>query len=84
MRVNSNGRHDTSHSGTANGLEHRLASWAIQEGKRFLWMFLYLWVLFGLFVLNERIILSQKRHWLRLAWVRPHQCSCSRKSHAHD
>lgn len=32
---------------------------ALAEGKQFLVLFLYLWVLFGLFVLNERIILNQ-------------------------
>lgn len=32
---------------------------AIHEAKRFLGMFLYLWVLFGLFVLHESIILAQ-------------------------
>lgn len=31
----------------------------VDEMRRFLVMFLYLWVLFGLFVLNERIILRQ-------------------------
>ena len=30
------------------------------EVKRFVVMFLYLWILFGLFVLNERIILGQR------------------------
>jgi hypothetical protein len=34
--------------------------WLIHEIKRFVWIFLYLWVLFGLFVLNERIILGQR------------------------
>lgn len=33
---------------------------ALDEGTRFMVMFLYLWVLFGLFVLNERIILGQR------------------------
>lgn len=30
------------------------------EARRFIVMFLYLWLLFGLFVLNERIILHQR------------------------
>ncbi|MBS0558631.1 MAG: hypothetical protein JSR21_01110 [Proteobacteria bacterium] len=37
-------------------LKHRVA----HEAIRFFWIFLYLWVLFGLFVLNERIILGQR------------------------
>ena len=36
-----------------------LRSRALAEGKHFLALFLYLWVLFGLFVLNERVILHQ-------------------------
>jgi hypothetical protein len=39
----------------ARTLKQRVAD----EMRRFLVMFLYLWVLFGLFVLNERIILGQ-------------------------
>jgi len=31
----------------------------LAEGRQFVVLFLYLWVLFGLFVLNERIILNQ-------------------------
>lgn len=37
----------------------RLTARASQELRRFVVLFLYLWVLFGLFVLNERIILRQ-------------------------
>lgn len=37
----------------------KLESRALAEGKQFLVLFLYLWVLFGLFVLNERIVLRQ-------------------------
>lgn len=43
-------------------LEHRLhglRALALAEGKQFVVLFLYLWVLFGLYVLNERIILDQ-------------------------
>ena len=38
----------------------KLASRAASEFRRFMVMFVYLWVLFGLFVLNERIILGQR------------------------
>src|SRR5271168_5005850 len=38
------------------GLRERV----FDEARRFMVMFLYLWVLFGLFVLNERIILDQR------------------------
>ena len=38
----------------------KLKERALDEAKRFLVMFLYLWVLFGLFVLNERIILGER------------------------
>ncbi|WDZ81956.1 hypothetical protein PWG15_34245 (plasmid) [Ensifer adhaerens] len=44
--------------------EHRarhLRDRAVAEAKHFLVLFLYLWVLFGLFVLNERIILHQHK-----------------------
>lgn len=37
----------------------RLQTRAVDEAKRFLVLFLYLWLLFGLFVLNERIILRE-------------------------
>ena len=40
---------------TAPALKQRVAD----EIRRFFVMFLYLWVLFGLFVLNERIVLRQ-------------------------
>ena len=33
---------------------------ALDEARRFAVMFVYLWVLFGLFVLNEKIILGQR------------------------
>jgi hypothetical protein len=39
---------------------HKLARRAGDEMRRFLVLFLYLWVLFGLFVLNKRIILHQE------------------------
>lgn len=38
----------------------KLRERALDEARRFMVMFLYLWVLFGLFVLNERIILNQR------------------------
>ena len=38
----------------------KLVSRAASEFRRFLVMFLYLWLLFGLFVANERIILGQR------------------------
>ena len=40
----------------SRSIKHRL----VHEAVRFVWIFLYLWVLFGLFVLNERIILGQR------------------------
>lgn len=51
-----------SHMGDAAPTERRarrLQRRALGELKRFIDLFLYLWVLFGLFVLNERIILQQ-------------------------
>ena len=44
----------------AEGFVHRFAKWAAEEFRRFIVLFLYLWVLFGLFVLNERIVLRQE------------------------
>jgi hypothetical protein len=41
------------------GRAQRLRERAVEEMRRFAVLFLYLWVLFGLFVLNERIILQQ-------------------------
>jgi len=41
------------------GRLRRLQTRAVDEVKRFLVLFLYLWLLFGLFVLNERIILQE-------------------------
>ena len=38
---------------------HRLKERGIDEMRRFLIMFVYLWVVFGLFVLNESLILGQ-------------------------
>ena len=38
----------------------RLIDRAVGEARRFAVMFFYLWVLFGLFVLNERIILGKQ------------------------
>ncbi len=39
--------------------KYRVKERAVEEVRRFVVLFLYLWVLFGLFVLNERIILRQ-------------------------
>ena len=51
-----------------NGRSRRqkLVSRAAEEFRRFLVMFFYLWVLFGLFVLNERVILGQRGISLQL------------------
>ena len=38
---------------------HKLAARGIDEFRRFLLMFVYLWVVFGLFVLNEAVILGK-------------------------
>jgi hypothetical protein len=43
-----------------NDRTFKLRERVLDEARRFTVMFLYLWVLFGLFVLNERIILDQK------------------------
>jgi len=40
----------------ANDRRHRLITRAFDEARRFVVMFLYLWVLFGVFVLDERIV----------------------------
>lgn len=47
-------------SSAANDRARKMWDRALDEAKRFMVMFLYLWVLFGLFVLNERIILDQR------------------------
>jgi len=39
---------------------HRLKERGIEEFKRFLLMFFYLWVVFGLFVLNESLVLGER------------------------
>ncbi|MBV8189915.1 MAG: hypothetical protein JOY64_10915 [Alphaproteobacteria bacterium] len=39
---------------------HKVEAWASHEIKRYLVMFVYLWVLLGLFVLNEAVILSHQ------------------------
>ena len=43
-----------------NSRRQKLMSRATNEFRRFLVMFFYLWVLFGLFVLNERVILGHR------------------------
>jgi len=39
---------------------HRLKERGLDEMRRFLVMFVYLYVVFGLFVLNESLILSER------------------------
>lgn len=39
---------------------HKLAERGLDEFRRFLVMFVYLWVVFGLFVLNETVILGER------------------------
>jgi hypothetical protein len=39
---------------------HKLAERGIDEFRRFLIMFVYLWIVFGLFVLNETVILGER------------------------
>ncbi len=48
-----------SEASAAEGRMQNLRRRALAEGKQFLVLFLYLWILFGLFVLNKRIILQQ-------------------------
>jgi hypothetical protein len=38
----------------------RVGKAAASELRRFVWMFLYLWVLFGLFALHEELVLSER------------------------
>jgi hypothetical protein len=47
-------------SSEASGRTLAMKDRVLDEARRFVAMFLYLWVLFGLFVLNERIILDQR------------------------
>ncbi|CAH1654737.1 MULTISPECIES: hypothetical protein [unclassified Chelatococcus] len=49
----------TKGAGPRGALTGRLAARGLSEIKRFVILFLYLWVLFGLFVLNQRIILRE-------------------------
>lgn len=46
-------------TGPSEGHSESLQTRVLAEGRHFLVLFLYLWVLFGLFVLNERIALKQ-------------------------
>lgn len=39
---------------------HKLQEFAVDEFRRFLILFVYLWVVFGLFVLNETLILGER------------------------
>ena len=50
-----------SHDPQPKGHGHNLKERAIDEVKHFAILFVYLWILFGLFVLNERIVLQQHR-----------------------
>lgn len=45
--------------GRPHAHKHKFWDGVLNEAKRLLVIFLYLWVIFGLFVLNERIILRQ-------------------------
>lgn len=45
--------------GRTHAHKHKFWDGVLNEAKRLLVIFLYLWVIFGLFVLNERIILRQ-------------------------
>ena len=47
-------------SGSSERHARNLRDRAVAEAKHFVVLFLYLWVLFGLFILNERIILGQR------------------------
>jgi len=47
-------------SGHGDNRRQLLKERAINEVRRFVILFVYLWILFGLFVLNERIILRQQ------------------------
>ena len=49
--------HDTSTA--PGGWAHRLGRWALHEMTRFVVLFLYLWILFGVFVLHENIVLRE-------------------------
>jgi hypothetical protein len=43
----------------AGGRMQRTARWMLEEAKRILGIFVYLWVVFGLFILHEHIVLSR-------------------------
>lgn len=47
-------------STVTNDRLHKLAEKGIDEFRRFLVMFVYLWVVFGLFVLNESVVLGER------------------------
>ncbi len=38
---------------------HRLGAWAKKEARKFFGLFLYLWVLFSVFVLNQSVVLRE-------------------------
>jgi hypothetical protein len=58
--VQSDTRTPMDSSSHTNDRTFKLRERFLDEARRFAVMFLYLWVLFGLFVLNERIILDQR------------------------
>ncbi|ACK84905.1 hypothetical protein [Methylorubrum extorquens] len=43
----------------ADGWTHRIGRWLLTEVKRILGIFAYLWVVFGLLILHEHIVLSR-------------------------
>jgi hypothetical protein len=47
-------------SGHVHDRRHKVRERAVEQVKRFVVLFLYLWVLFGVFVLYERIVLTQR------------------------
>src|SRR5690242_16146523 len=53
-------RHPMSTLNHTDSRKQKLKARAIDEVRRFAVLFVYLWILFGLFVLNERIILRQQ------------------------
>jgi len=58
---------------------HGLKAKAIQEGRKFLFLFFYLWVLFGVFVLNQSIVLASRDLASRRRALRSSTLWCSPK-----
>ena len=46
-------------AGQVRGRMRRIRRWILEEAKRILGIFAYLWVVFGLFILHEHIVLSR-------------------------